>query len=88
MLSGHCMACEHAERNAIYQAARHGCPSLSNTTAYVTGAPCIQCLRALICIGVGRIVCRKDGHYAYPPEEEAIRQHFIKESGIEVTEIA
>jgi len=84
MLQGHCVACEHAERNAIYQAAKNGSSSLEGCTAYITGSPCIHCLRGLICTGIERIVYKDRGHYPYPEEEEEIRQHFINQSGIKI----
>lgn len=42
---------EHAERNAIYNAARMGIP-LKGCTAYITLAPCAACSRALIQAGI------------------------------------
>jgi dCMP deaminase len=41
----------HAEANAIYNAARMGRSTL-DTTAYITGAPCIDCLQMLFQCGV------------------------------------
>jgi dCMP deaminase len=46
---------EHAERNAIYNAARLGI-SIENCTAYVNWFPCIECARAFIQVGLIRIV--------------------------------
>lgn len=48
---------EHAERNAIFNAARHGA-ALRGATAYLNYAPCpcTDCARALIQVGVVRIV--------------------------------
>lgn len=48
---------EHAERNAIYNAARIGTP-LSGSTAYITLCPCMDCARGLIQSGIKRIVTR------------------------------
>jgi len=42
---------EHAERNAVYNAARCGV-SLEGCTAYIQIAPCVDCARALIQSGV------------------------------------
>jgi len=47
---------EHAERNAIYNAARVGI-SLSGSTAYVTLCPCMDCARGLIQSSIKRVVC-------------------------------
>jgi len=46
---------EHAERNAVYNAARVGV-SLAGCTAYVNRFPCADCGRALIQSGVTKIV--------------------------------
>jgi len=47
---------EHAERNAIYNAARKGIP-LEGSTFYVTGLPCAaNCLRGIIQVGAKEIV--------------------------------
>ena len=46
---------EHAERNAIYHAARHGV-SLKGCSLYVTLFPCADCARAVIQCGITRIV--------------------------------
>lgn len=47
---------EHAERNAIYNAARHG-TSLDGCSIYlnVGGAPCADCTRAIIQSGIKKI---------------------------------
>lgn len=49
---------EHAERNAVFNAARTG-TSLKGATAYVNWCPCADCARALIQAGVARLVVRK-----------------------------
>lgn len=46
---------EHAERNAIYHAARHGV-SLKGCRLYVTLFPCADCARALIQSGITKII--------------------------------
>ncbi|HEY0819774.1 MAG TPA: deaminase [Rhizobacter sp.] len=48
---------EHAERNAVYNAARHGV-ALDGATAYLNYAPCpcTDCARALIQVGVVAVV--------------------------------
>ena len=50
---------EHAERNAIYNAARIGV-STKGTTMYLScGLPCADCARGIINSGVKRIFCEK-----------------------------
>lgn len=46
---------EHAERNAIYFAARYGV-SLRGATAYIPWFPCVDCARGLIEVGIGAVV--------------------------------
>lgn len=46
---------EHAERNAIYNAARHGA-ALEGCTLYVSMFPCIDCARAIVQSGIKRVV--------------------------------
>jgi dCMP deaminase len=47
---------EHAERNAIYNAARNGIP-LEGCTAYVSNLlPCADCTRGMIQSGIKRIM--------------------------------
>ncbi len=46
----------HAERNAIYNAALLGV-STKGCTIYVPWYPCIDCAKAIVQAGIGRIVC-------------------------------
>lgn len=55
---------EHAERNAIYNAARHGI-KLSGCRLYSNLFPCSDCTRALIQTGIKELVTFR------PPENEA-----------------
>lgn len=49
---------EHAERNAIYAAARVGTP-LKGCRAYLPWFPCMDCARALIQVGVVELIATK-----------------------------
>lgn len=50
---------EHAERNAIYNAARIGV-STNGTTMYLScGIPCADCARGIINAGIKRIYCER-----------------------------
>lgn len=50
---------EHAERNAIYNAARVG-TALKNSTIYLTsGAPCMDCARGIVNSGIKVVWCKK-----------------------------
>ena len=46
---------EHAERNAIYNAARCGTP-LEGCTLYVEIMPCMDCARAIVQAGIRQVV--------------------------------
>lgn len=50
---------EHAERNLIYFAAKHGIP-LAGTTLYVTHAPCGPCARAIKAAGIAGVIYREE----------------------------
>ncbi|MFW5847515.1 MAG: deoxycytidylate deaminase [bacterium] len=49
---------EHAERNAIYSAARQGI-SLNGCTIYHKWFPCADCARAIIQSGIDTVVCEE-----------------------------
>lgn len=49
---------EHAERNAIYNAARIGV-SVSGCTMYLPWYPCMDCARAIIQSGISELICRE-----------------------------
>lgn len=49
-----CLIAEHAERNAIAWAARHGL-ALEGTEVHVTHMPCLACARTLVNSGVTKI---------------------------------
>lgn len=53
---------EHAERNAIYNAARVGVAS-NGCTIYINRYPCADCARAIIQCGIKRIVCPSKPEY-------------------------
>lgn len=54
---------EHAERNAIYNAARRGAP-LKGTTLIINAPPCTDCARGIIQSGVEEIIYPKDHAFA------------------------
>lgn len=83
MINNHCERCNHAEVNSICRAAIKGA-SVNGAIAYVTGEPCLECIRVLACAKISRIVYIKDGHYKYPKEEEDLRKLFIEQSDIKI----
>ena len=49
---------EHAERNCIYNACRHGV-SLEGTTLIVNLFPCADCARAIIQVGIRTLITKR-----------------------------
>jgi dCMP deaminase len=74
VVDGHCVRTNHAEMNAICQAARHGV-SVDGATAYVTNMPCTTCAKALAAAGIGRVVVFSDYH-------STLAERFFEESGV------
>jgi|TARA_R110000744_G_scaffold365261_2_gene474063 dCMP deaminase len=77
---------EHAERNAIYNAARIGV-STKGCTMYLTcGIPCADCCRGIINSGIVRIFCeRSSGPNSPMWKEHAERSwEMFDEAGVEV----
>lgn len=80
LVNGHCMRATHAEANAIVQAALHGI-NLSDSIAYCTHQPCVNCSKLLISAGARKIVYE----VAYP---DAIAQELLSEAGVGLTPCA
>lgn len=74
---------EHAERNAIYNAARIGSRILG-CTAYINLFPCADCARALIQSGVKRIVTREPENWEHPYLNFEVSKQMLEECGVEV----
>ena len=70
--------CSHAEANAIMHCAILGieASSAKDATLYTTYAPCLECTKMAITIGIRRFVCLEG--YA----EDAT--HLVEEAGVEV----
>ena len=75
---------EHAERNAIYNAARIGVYTLGTTMYMTCGMSCSDCARAIINSGVSKIVLRKGkGAKGDKWDESSIRSmEMFKEAGV------
>jgi dCMP deaminase len=75
---------EHAERRAIYEAARLGV-SIHGCTMYAPWFACSDCARAIICSGIKRVVGHKqmmDGTPDHWKESIKIAFQMFEESGI------
>ncbi len=79
---------EHAERNAIYNATRTG-QTLLNDTIYVTHVPCPDCARAILQVGIKRVVVDKasaaDADFQMRWNEKGrFSERMFKEAGVEM----
>jgi dCMP deaminase len=82
---------EHAERNAIYNAARTGTP-LEGCTIYIEVMPCMDCARAIVQAGIGSVVVDADRMQKFSSDQ--YNPHFkrvevlLKEAQINVELVA
>lgn len=70
---------EHAERNAIFQACRNGVSCIDGTI-YVPYAPCAECARAIVQVGIKRVVVHQ-GHPGFtdPSPRYAVGQEYAQQ---------
>ena len=74
----------HAERNAIYNAARKGV-STNNCTMYLMWFPCADCARGIIQCGIKRLVCyQPDMDNANWGEHFVVAKELLEESDVEL----
>ena len=81
---------EHAERNAIYYAAKIGIP-LDDCVLYVDWLPCAECARGIVQVGISKVVIDGDSKSynnadlrARWQEDHEIAMQMFKECGVEV----
>jgi dCMP deaminase len=78
---------EHAERNAIFNAARAGTP-LESCTIYVEIMPCMDCARAIVQAGIREVVVDRRRMDRY--SSQFYNRHFssarilLKEAGVRI----
>lgn len=81
---------EHAERNAIYAAARNGIRT-EGLTLFTTGVPCADCARAAIRSGISRVVVWQRGSGLEPTDRwrDTITagREMLEECMVEIMEI-
>ncbi len=80
IVDNHCVRTNHAEINALTQAARRG-NAVEGATAYVTNMPCTTCAKALIAAGIKRVVIFSDYH-------DTLATEFFKIAGIPIDRVA
>ncbi len=81
---------EHAERNAIYNAARRG-TVLKGCKLYVPWTPCADCARGIIQCGISEVIIHKNGQDFYDEHTNGkwVAQHdrtneMFSEAGVKV----
>ncbi len=79
IVDNHCVRTNHAEINALTQAATHGV-NLEGSTAYITNMSCTTCAKALIAAGIIRVVVFSDYH-------DTLATKFYSESGVEIVKL-
>lgn len=79
IVDNHCVRTNHAEINALTQAATHGV-NLKGSTAYITNMSCTTCAKALIAAGIKRVVVFSDYH-------DTLATKFYSEAGVEIVKL-
>jgi dCMP deaminase len=74
---------EHAERNAIYNAARVGVP-LKGCRAYVDLFPCMDCARGLVQSGIVEVICTEQPDNPRWGESQSRASRLFAEVGVPV----
>ena len=85
LMNGHCVATEHAERNAVANAARAGVSTMG-ATAYVTHTPCWDCIKHLAAAGIVKILYDKEypnSASTHPPKIMEI----LEKAGVELVRL-
>jgi dCMP deaminase len=76
---------EHAERNAIYNAARAG-TGLEGCTLYAGLTPCMDCARAIVQAGIVEVVLDEERVKKYSSEQYnphfALVHELFREAGV------
>jgi len=75
----HCIRTNHAEINALVQAANQG-DSMEGSTIYITNLSCTTCAKAMIAAGVKRVVIFTDFH-------DTMALQFYKGAGVKVDKL-
>ena len=81
---------EHAERNAIYSAAKTGI-ALENATIYVELMPCVECARTIIQAGISEVVVSADRMSRYESDkystQHVLAETMLREAGVSVRRV-
>lgn len=77
---------EHAERNAVYNAARVGIP-IKGCTLYCAWPPCTDCARAIIQAGIVEVVVLTLDVPDRWAEDVAVSLEMLDEAGVKIREV-
>ena len=83
LINDHCVATEHAERNAVANAARAGVSTLGSI-AYVTHTPCWDCIKHLAAAGVREIIYNQEYPNAIATHPHNISE-ILEQAGVSLT---
>ena len=78
---------EHAERNAIYRAAKEGV-SLTGSTMYLSCLPCCDCARAIIQSGIVSLKVASLDLIPNWEDDQRIALTMLSEAGVSIVKIA
>jgi dCMP deaminase len=79
IVDNHCVRTNHAEINALVQAAIHGV-NVNGASAYITNMSCTTCAKALIAAGVVRVIVFSDFH-------DTLATQFFSGSSVEIVKL-
>jgi dCMP deaminase len=79
VVENHCVRTNHAEMNALVQAAIHGV-NTNGATAYITNMSCTTCAKALTAAGIKKVVVFSDFH-------DTLATQFYTQSGVEIIKL-
>jgi dCMP deaminase len=79
IVDNHCARTNHAEINALVQAAVHGI-SIKGADAYITNMSCTTCAKALIAAGIRRVIVFSDFH-------DTLATEFYTNSSVEIVKL-
>lgn len=79
IVDNHCVRTNHAEINALVQAAVHGI-NIKGSAAYITNMSCTTCAKALIAAGITKVVVFSDFH-------DTLATQFYTDSKVEIVKL-
>jgi dCMP deaminase len=79
IVDNHCVRTNHAEINALVQAAIHGI-NTKEAVAYITNMSCTTCAKAMIAAGIKRVVVFSDFH-------DTLATQFYTDAKVEIVKL-